>query len=201
MIRFIDCEYVAANPNVDTAFDFKRYTLSRTYFDEDETIEVRVRIPGENDNHLRFNRAIVFFDDAKESGRRSGDSEEDPNLAYNEAYTFIQRRAFEPKDSPEHKKEEDPVFWVHVLVPTTGENFHLETLTATKGENSWPIAPFAKEPSADDKTKSRGIQPSNTGASPAPAPGLLTDIKVRINIRERLARIDKPETPPLGSDG
>lgn len=197
MIRFIDCEYIATESDVDTDFEFQRYTLSRTFFDKEETIEVRVRIPDGDDNQVRFNRTIVFFDDAKEPKKEAisfpASSSEDQNLAYNSAYTFIERREPEPADSADDNEAADPVFWVHVLVPTEGKEIHLKTLAATKGENNWAVNLPAK--------KSRGIRGGDISPSLSPTPDPFSEIDLHLNIRERLARVDKPETPPLGSTG
>lgn len=207
MIRFIDCEYVSAESDVDTDFEFQRYTLSRTFFDKEETIEVRVRIPDGDDNQVRFNRTIVFFDDAKEPkkevNRFATSSAEDLNLAYNSAYTFIERREPEPADSADDNEAADPVFWVHVLVPTEGKKIHLKTLAATKGENSWAVNLPARESHANEPTKKGGlgVQAGDASSALAPASDLLSEIDLHLNIRERLSRVDKPETPPLGSTG
>lgn len=205
MIRFIDCEYVPDESRIDSEFEFHRYTLSRTFFDQEETIEVRVRIPDGDDNQIRLNRTIVFFDDAKEPKKQANglpaDSKKDQDLAHNEAYTFIERREPEPTNSPNDNKAADPAFWVHVLVPMPGKKIHLETLAATKGENSWAVALPAEKTATDGALIGRGMENGGTDSGLSPAFDLLSKIDLHMNIRERLARIDKPETPPLGSSG
>ena len=190
MILFIDCQ--ATDAQNGEAFVFKRFTLPRKFSHPDETIEVRVRIRDEEKNYIGFNRSIVFFDDAmemdKDEKNSSGPAGNQKNLAIGLPYTFIGK----PTDFFSRHREEDPKFNIHFLLPRSRTEVLSQTVAAGIGSEDWIFDP-GKENFMELAIKGLTSRNPDTKIKP--------QNKFTINIREGLGRVDKPETPPLGSSG
>jgi hypothetical protein len=205
MILFIDCQVTDAQNG--EAFVFKRFTLPRKFSHPDETIEVRVRIrdeESEEKSYIGFNRSIVFFDDAmemdKDDEKSSGSAGNQKNLAIGLPYTFIGK----PTDFFSRLREEDPKFNIHFLLPRSRTEVLPQTVVAGIGSEDWIFDP-GKENFMELAMKESGGGSSASGVkgltSRNPDTKIKPQNKFTINIREGLGRVDKPETPPLGSSG